>query len=174
MLFFLFLVWLFADRPSIMESPVDVTVNENESATFNCNATGSGDLTIEWNCSDSSNCGMSNTDSNDGYVTSTFVIDDATNNLTITCVVTQNLTSLFSGESNDVEIRPPPVPAEALQRMAQLIVIPAPTTTIYTPAEPENTLPETTVSEGKKKNFVRIAEMHSPPSIIEPMLEQEF
>ena len=154
--FFLFcFVRLFVDHPSITESPADVTVNESESATFNCNATGSGDLTIEWICSDGSNCGMSNTDSNDGYVTSTFVIDDATDNLTITCVVTQSLTNLFSGESNDVEVRPPPnfVPTKVLQ--AQLIVIPAPTTTAA--AKPETTPIETTGSEGKKDPHSRNA-----------------
>ena len=114
-----------------MEPPVDVTVNEGENATFTCAAAGSGDLTIEWICSDGSNCGTSSTDdSNDGYITSTFVISGATNNLIVTCVVNVSLLGLSSGESNDVEIRPPPVPAEALRRMAQLIVIPAPITTI--------------------------------------------
>ena len=117
---------MFADPPSIIESPADVTVNENETATFNCTATGSGDLTIEWICSDDFNCARSGTDdSNDGYVTSTFEITGATN-LTVTCIVNQSLISLLFGESN-VEIRLPP-PTEALQRTAQLIVIPAPTT----------------------------------------------
>ena len=112
-----------------MESPVDVTVNESESATFTCAAShSSGDLTIEWICSDGSNCGTSSTDdSNDGDVTSTFVINNTISNLTVTCVVNLSLPDLSSGESNDVEVRPPP--AEALWETAQLIVIPAPTTT---------------------------------------------
>ena len=126
-----FIVWLFADHLNIMESPASVTVNASESANFTCTAAGSGDLNIKWICSDGSNCGIPITDdSNDGNVTSTFVIDDATSNLTVTCVVNQSLTSLSSGGSN-VEVRLPPdfVPTKVLERIAQLIVIPAPTTT---------------------------------------------
>ena len=105
-------------------------MNEGEIATFTCAAAGSGDLTIQWICSDGSNCGTYYTDdSNDGYVTSTLEIPGAAN-LTVTCIVNQSLPSLLSGESNDVEVRPPPT--EALRRTAQLIVIHAPTTTTTT------------------------------------------
>ena len=119
---------MFTDPPSFIESPASVTVNENETATFNCTATSSGNLTIEWICSDGSNCGRSSTDdSKDGYVTSTFEIIGTTN-LTVTCIVNHSLTNfnLSFGESDGVEVRPPPT--ETLQRTAQLIVIPAPTT----------------------------------------------
>ena len=102
-----------------------------KNATFNCTATGSGDLIINWNCSDGSNCGMSSTNSsNNGLVTSTLVITHATSNLTITCDVVQNLTSLSSGESTSIEVRLPWnfVRINTVQSTAQLIVIPVPTT----------------------------------------------
>ena len=122
-----FIVRLFADRPRIMDSPVSVTVNESENATFTCTAAAdSGDLIVEWICSDGSNCGSSSKEErSDGYVTSILEIPGETN-LNVTCVVNQNLTSLLSEESN-VEVQPPPT--ESLQRTAKLIVIPAPTTT---------------------------------------------
>ena len=136
----------FIDRPRITDPPASVTVNENEIATFNCTAAGSGDLTIEWICSDCDCDSPSNEKSDQLFVTSTLEIPGATN-LTVTCVVNQRLPSLSSGESNDVEVRLPPT--EALRRTAQLIIIPAPTTTTTT--EPETTPPETTGSEGKKE-----------------------
>lgn len=133
-----FVVWLFADHLSIVESPDNVTVNEREVATFNCTATGSGNLTIEWICSGDSNCEGSSERSG-GYVTSILEIPGATN-LTVTCVVNQNLISLSSGGS-DVEVRLPPdfVPAEVLQRTAQLTVIPAPTTDDIPTQDPAST-----------------------------------
>ena len=92
-----------------------------ESATFNCTATSSGDLIINWNCSDRSNCDImsSTSSSNSGSVTSTLVITGATSNLNVTCNVMQDLTSLTSGESASVEVRLPPI--ERVQRTAQLI-----------------------------------------------------
>ena len=74
-------------------------MNVNESATFDCNVTGVGvgDLTIEWDvggalynsetCSDT--CDSINTESGDGYVTSTLEIT-AVSDLSISCVVNQN------------------------------------------------------------------------------------
>ena len=103
-------------------------MDQYESATFICTATGSGDLIINWNCSDGPNCDSTNS-SNNGSVTSTLVITGATSNLTVTCNVTQNLTNLTSGESADVEVRQPLdfVPIERVQRTAQLIFMPVPT-----------------------------------------------
>ena len=85
---------MFAVRPSIdiIESPADVIVNEV--ANFTCSATtrGSGDLTIEWICSDGSNCGSPIHEKRRGYVTSTLQIIGATS-LNVTCIVNQNLAS---------------------------------------------------------------------------------
>ena len=125
-------------------------MNENEIATvtFNCTATGSGDLIIEWICSDDSNyCSSSREERSGGYVTSTLEISGATN-LSVTCAVNQSLTSLLSEESNDIEVRPPPI--IALRRTAKLIVIPAP----ITATQLETTPPETIGSEGKKEKCV--------------------
>ena len=110
----------FAARPSITEPPADVTVNQGEPATFTCTAAGSGDLTIQWNCSDGSNCGQSSQseDSGGGTVTSTLVITGASTNLNVTCVVNQNLTSLLSGESG-IETR---LPSTETSITAQLVV----------------------------------------------------
>ena len=110
-------------------------MDQFESATFNCTATGSGDLIIEWTCSNCDNIIMSNTSSsNSGSITSTLVITGATSNLTITCNVTRNLTSLTSGESAGVEVRLPPI--ERVQRTAQLIFTPVPTTVTATSSDP--------------------------------------
>ena len=106
-------------------------MDQYESATFNCTATGSGDLIIEWNCSDGSSCDMSSTNSRDDKsVTSTLVVTGATSNLTVTCNVTQNLTNLTSGESASIEVRQPSdfVSIKRVQRTAQLIFMPVPTT----------------------------------------------
>ena len=123
-----------------------------ETATFifNCTATGSGDLMIEWTCSDDSNCGVSSANIgnssklNNGSVTSTLVITGVTINLTVTCAVIQNLTCLSSGESADVEVRLPSI--EKVLSTAQLIFIPVPTT--HTVTQSETTLPG---SEGENE-----------------------
>ena len=94
----------------------------NEVANFTCSATtrGSGDLTIEWICSDGSNCGSPIHEKRRGYVTSTLQIIGATS-LNVTCIVNQNLASFLSRESG-VETQLPLT--ETLSRTAQLIVIP--------------------------------------------------
>ena len=95
-------------------------MDQYDIATFSCTATGSGDLIINWNCSDGSNCDMSSiSSSKNGSVTSTLVITDAISNLAVTCNVMQDLTSLTSGESASVEVRLPPI--ERVQRTAQFI-----------------------------------------------------
>ena len=110
-------------------------MNESEIATFTCTAAGSGDLIIEWICS---NSGVSSREEGSGgYVTSILEIPGATN-LSVTCVMNQSLTSISFEESNGaVEARLPP-PTESLRRTAQLTVIPTPVTTTGT------TPPETT------------------------------
>ena len=114
-------------------------MNQFESAIFNCTATGSGDLIIEWTCSDinGSNCDniimSSNSSSNIGSVTSTLVITGATSDLTVTCNVTRDLTSLTSGESASVEVW---LPIERVQRTAQLIFMPVPTTVTASSSDP--------------------------------------
>ena len=135
-MFIVLLYFSFAASPSITEPPNDVTVNQGEPATFTCTAAGSGDLTIQWNCSDGSNCGQSSQseDSGGGTVTSTLVITGASTNLNVTCVVNQSLASFLSGESG-IEARLP-LPTEVLTANCKLIVIPAPTTA--TP-QPEST-----------------------------------
>ena len=129
-LFSIFIVHLAlscAVRPSIMESPANVTVNQSTSyaAIFICSATGSGELTIEWICSDGTDCGsIINDDSADGYVTSTYQITRASASLNVTCVVNQSLAS-FMSEEFDIETQLPHT--EPLTRTAELTVIPAPT-----------------------------------------------
>jgi hypothetical protein len=119
-------------------------VDQYDNATFYCTSTGSGVLIINWDCSDGSNCGVSNTHSNNnGQVTSTLVITCVTSNLTVTCAVIQNQTILSSGEPADVEVRLPSI--KTVQSIAQLIFIPVPVT--YTMTQPETTPPG---SEGKK------------------------
>ena len=114
-------------------------MDQFESATFNCTATGSGDPNIEWTCSDidGSNCDniimSSNSSSNNGSVTSTLVITGATSDLTVTCNVTRDLTSLTSGESASVKVR---LPIEKVQRTAQLIFTPVPTTVTASSSDP--------------------------------------
>ena len=130
----------FVAHPSITEPPTDVTVNQGEPATFTCAAAGSGDLTIQWNCSAGSNCGQSSQlDREDGNVTSILVITGASTNLNVTCVVSQSLASFLPRESG-IEARLPP-PTEALRTTAncKLLVIPAPTTAVTTAPQPENT-----------------------------------
>ena len=103
---------------------VTVTVNDSENATFNCTATGSGDLNINWVCSDSSDsCGTSTTvGNNGGYIASSIeVVYTGAMNSTITCVVSQNLTMFLSDES-DVEVRLPHT--RIIHKAAQLTVIP--------------------------------------------------
>ena len=119
-------------------------MDQYESATFNCTATGSGDLIMEWTCSDidGSNCDniiMSNiSSSNSGSVTSTLVITRATSNLTVTCNMIQNLTNLTSRESASVEVQLPPnfVSITRELRTAQLIFMPVPTTTTTLSSDP--------------------------------------
>ena len=111
----------FAARPSIVESPTNVMVNEGDPATFTCSATGSGELTIEWSCSasDGTDCGScTNEEGTDGRMTSTYMITRASASLNVTCVVSQSLAS-FMSESN-IETRLP----EPLMRRAELTVIP--------------------------------------------------
>ena len=109
-------------------------MDQYESATFTCTATSSGDLIIEWTCSDGSNCDNIMSSTNNGSVTSTLVITGATSNLTVTCNVMQDVgqTNLTSGESASVEVR---LPIE-VQRTAQLIFMPVPTTS--SPSELRN------------------------------------
>ena len=124
-------------------------MDQFDSATFTCIATGSGDLIIEWTCSDGSNCDMSNTiSSNNGSVTRTLVIIGATSNLTVTCNVMQNLINLTSGESASVEVRRPLdfVPIEREQRTAQLIFTPLPTTVTTMLSDPPTDVSPTDVS----------------------------
>ena len=133
--------FVFADRPSITEPPASVSVSQYESATFNCTATGSGDISIEWSC-DGSNCsGKSDTTigGEDGYVTSTLNITRATGNLAVTCHVMQNLIRLMSEASNDVEVRLPP--RFVANMTAQLIFMPVATTTSTPPTTPQGTDP---------------------------------
>ena len=135
-------------------------MNENEIATvtFNCTATGSGYLIIEWICSDDANYfSSSREERSDGYVTSILKISGASN-LSVTCAVNQSLTSLLSEESNDIEVRPPPI--ITLQRTAQLTVIPAP----ITATQLETTPPETTGSESEEEINLSITEICSSPS----------
>ena len=111
----------FAARPSITEPPTDVTVNQGEPATFTCTAAGSGDLTIQWNCSDGSNCGSPiHEERRDGYVNSTYEIIGGIANLNVTCAVNQSLASFLSGESGVEQRLPSPIEAV---RTAQLTVI---------------------------------------------------
>ena len=134
---FIIIIGCFTD-PAIItdtDSPASVTVNESETAIFNCTATGVGNLTIEWDvdgdvynsetCSESTTCGSINSESGNGYVTSTLNITGETD-LDISCVVNQNLT--FSSENPSIEIRQPPT-RTIRGEVAQLTVIPAPTTT---------------------------------------------
>ena len=112
-------------------------MDQFESATFNCTATGSGDLIIEWTCSDGSNCDNISTSSNNNRsVTSTLVITGATSDLTVTCNVTRDLPSLTSGESASVEVR---LPIESIQRTAQLIFTPVTTTETASSSDPPST-----------------------------------
>ena len=104
-----------ADLAIITDSPASITVNERETATFDCNATGLGDLTIEWDvggdlynretCPESPTCDSINSESGDGYVTSTLEITAVTD-LDIRCIVYQIL--IFSSEDPSIEIRLPP------------------------------------------------------------------
>ena len=143
-----------AAHPSIMESPTNVMVNQSTSdaAIFNCSATGSGELTIEWICSDGTDCGsIIDDDSADGYVTSTYQITNASASLNITCVVNQSLASFMSEES-DIYTRLPHT--ELLRRTAKLTVIPAPTIAITTTL-PDSQQPDTSdpsLSEGENKS----------------------
>ena len=117
-----------------------------------------GDLTIEWDvggvlynsetCSDT--CDSINTESGDGYVTSTLEIT-AVSDLNISCVVNQNLN--FSSQDPSIEIRVPdtlpPNRTRTERRTAQLIVTPAVTTTATT--QPKTTQdPGVSPTEGKK------------------------
>jgi hypothetical protein len=104
-------------------------VNQYENATFNCTATGPGDLKIEWTCSDDSNYGVTSTSNGSVLVASTLVITRATRNLTVTCNVIQNLSSMSSG---NVEVRLP----WPIQTTAQLIFIPVLTPTTQPVTQP--------------------------------------
>ena len=118
-LMYIFIVWLPADPPNIIDSPANITVNEGEIVTFTCAANGSGDLTIEWICSDSANCGSPSTDdTDDGYILTSTLEIIGVNNLTISCVVNQSLTINEPG----VEKRLPYT--RIVQKAAQLTVIP--------------------------------------------------
>ena len=131
-------VYGVADLAIITDSPASVIVNESETATFNCTATGVGDLTIEWNvggelyncetCSESPHCDSINSESNDGYVTSTLEITGETD-LDIRCVLNQDII-ISSGEPG-VETRWPP-PRTVQGEAARITVIPAVTTTATT------------------------------------------
>ena len=102
-----------ADLAIVTDSPASITVNERETATFDCNVTGVGDLSIEWDvggdlynsvtCSDT--CSSINSESGDGYITSTLEITAVTD-LDIRCIVYQIL--IFLSEDPSVEIRLPP------------------------------------------------------------------
>ena len=117
-------------------------MNVSETATFDCNATGVGvgNLTIAWDvggilyynsetCSDP--CDSINSESGDGYVTSTLEIT-AVSNLSISCVMNQNLN--FSSKDPSIEIRVPDTlpPSRTERRTAQLTVTPAVTTATST------------------------------------------
>ena len=122
---------------------IAVTVTEGETATFNCTASGVGDLTIEWDvggvlynsetCSDT--CGSINSKNNDGYVTSTLEITGETD-LDISCIMVQRLITSSSDEPG-VEMRL----YRRLERAAaaQLTVIPAITTATQPETIQENT-----------------------------------
>ena len=131
-----------ADLVMITDHPNDTTVNENEVATFSCTATGSGDLTVEWdvgdkrynmdNCTPLENgCNITNiTDNTGDSVTSTLKITAMVNN-SVTCVVKQDLSSStisFGQPVVGVESRTPPIRMLSSQP-AQLTVNEAPTTT---------------------------------------------
>ena len=122
-LVYFFIVWLPADPPSIIDSPANITINKDEIVTFTCIANSSVmDLTIEWICSDSSNCGSPITDeTDDEYILTSTLEIIGVNNLTISCVVNQSLTSSLPGEPG-VEKRPPCT--RIVQKAAQLTVIP--------------------------------------------------
>ena len=131
----------FAARSSIVESPANIMVNESDPATFTCSATGSGELTIEWMCSDGTNCGSSaNDEGANGHMTSTYHISSASASLNVTCVVNQSLASFMSEES-DIETLLPPT-EEPLMRRAELTVIPAPTSAATT-TQPDSQQPGT-------------------------------
>ena len=127
-------------------------MNEREVATFNCTATGVGDLTIEWDvdgCSKSTtNCGSINSESGDGYVTSTLNITGVTD-LNISCVVNQNLT--FSSEDPSIEIRLPLNRTRTVQgNTVQLMIIPATPTAQPTTTQGSSVGP----SDGKKDDIL--------------------
>ena len=139
-----------AARPSLVESPTNVTVNQSTSDTaiFNCSATGSGELTIEWICSDGTDCGsVIDDNSTDGRITSTYQITSASASLNVTCVVNQSLASFMSEESN-IEIRLPRT--KPLMRTAELTVIPAPTTAATTQPGTEDSASDDS-SSGEQK-----------------------
>ena len=145
------------DLTNITGSPASAIVNEGETATYICTATGVGDLTIEWDvhgelynsetCSESPTCDSINSESNDGYVTSTLEITGETD-LDISCVVVQMLTTSSSDEPG-VEMRL----YGRLERAAQLMVIPTVTTAAATP--PETTQgPDVGPTDGKKDDLL--------------------
>jgi hypothetical protein len=130
-------------------------VDQYENATFNCTATGPGDLDIVWYCSDGSNCGMSRTNrNNDGSVTSTLVITRVTSTVTVTCAVIQNLTNTLSSEEPaNVEVRLPPI--EIVQRSTAQLIVPIPTTTMTQPTDPRT--PPSPPGELKQLKFYTFA-----------------
>ena len=125
-------------------------MNESDVATFDCTAIGTGDLNITWDVDGGSI--NSNTSSN-GYVTSTLKITGATINLTVTCIVTQTLTSSIITEEPGVEVRLPRV--RMLHRVAQLTVIPAITTTGITAMQPVSTQSLDPPSSGSESDSSR-------------------
>ena len=123
-LIYFFIDWLLVDPPNIIESPTNITVNEDEIVTFTCAANISGDLmiTIDWICSDSGNCGSPSTDeTDDGYILTSTLKIIGVNNLTISCVVNQSLTISIPDEPG-VEKRLPRT--RIVQKAAQLTIIP--------------------------------------------------
>ena len=160
MLFVSLLLGDFTDLATITDPPTSITVNESESATFDCTATDVGDLTIEWDvggvlynnetCSDT--CGSINTVNNNRHVTSTLAITGETD-LDISCVVIQRSMTSSSNEPG-VEMRL----YGRLERAAQLMVIPTVTTAATT--QPETTQPTNTQgpdvgrTDGKKDDLL--------------------
>lgn len=111
-------------------------MKKNEVATFSCSATGTGDLSIEWDvggvlydhvrCFESPNCeSITDNEINQHRFLTSVLRITGVNSLEISCIVNQNLT-ISSQVISGVEIRQPPSTyMRTIQETAQLTVIPA-------------------------------------------------